>query len=78
MEIAERVSVKSVPLVRGEKGTGPQQPQRPTDSLLGDDEGGRGFEIMANVIWEEIARPTMDELGNVVFAAGRPDEFRKV
>jgi len=38
----------------------------------------RGFEIMANVIWEEVGRAIMDELGSVVFSAGRPNEFRKV
>jgi hypothetical protein len=36
------------------------------------------FEIMANVVWAEFGRAIMDELGGVVFAAGRPDEFRKV
>lgn len=37
-----------------------------------------GFQITANVIWEEIGRAIMDELGNGIFASGRPDEFRKV
>ncbi|OBZ70879.1 Conserved oligomeric Golgi complex subunit 2 [Grifola frondosa] len=36
-----------------------------------------GFEIMANVVWAEVGRAIMDELGSVVFAAGKPDEFRK-
>ncbi|EMD37937.1 hypothetical protein CERSUDRAFT_50066 [Gelatoporia subvermispora B] len=36
-----------------------------------------GFEIMANVIWSEVGRAVMDELGSVVFAAGKPEEFRK-
>ncbi|KAJ7647285.1 oligomeric golgi complex component, COG2-domain-containing protein [Roridomyces roridus] len=36
-----------------------------------------GFEILANVVWEEFGRAIMDELGLVVFAAGRPNEFRK-
>jgi conserved oligomeric Golgi complex subunit 2 len=38
----------------------------------------RGFEVLANVIWAEVARALMDELGSSLFAAGRPDEFRKV
>lgn len=38
----------------------------------------RGFEVLANVIWAEIARALMDELGSALFAAGRPDEFREV
>jgi conserved oligomeric Golgi complex subunit 2 len=37
-----------------------------------------GFEILANVVWAEIARALMDELGSTLFAAGRPDEFRRV
>ncbi|KAF7304557.1 Conserved oligomeric Golgi complex subunit 2-like [Mycena chlorophos] len=36
-----------------------------------------GFQIMGNVVWEELGRSIMDELGLVVFAAGRPNEFRK-
>ncbi|KNZ72797.1 Conserved oligomeric Golgi complex subunit 2 [Termitomyces sp. J132] len=35
------------------------------------------FEIMANVIWEEIGRTMIDELGGIIFASGRPNEFRK-
>lgn len=38
----------------------------------------KGFEVLSNVIWVEIARSLMDELGSALFAAGRPDEFRKV
>jgi conserved oligomeric Golgi complex subunit 2 len=36
------------------------------------------FEIMANVIWAEIGQALMDELGTVIFSAGRPAEFKKV
>ncbi|KAB5596054.1 Conserved oligomeric Golgi complex subunit 2 [Ceratobasidium theobromae] len=35
------------------------------------------IEIMANVVWAELARALMDELGSSVFAVGRPDEFRQ-
>jgi conserved oligomeric Golgi complex subunit 2 len=38
----------------------------------------RGFEILANVVWAEVARALMDELGSTLFAAGRPDEFLRV
>lgn len=38
----------------------------------------QGFEIMANVIWAEIGRGIMEELGSVVFSAGNPSEFQKV
>ncbi|KIO31284.1 hypothetical protein M407DRAFT_68051 [Tulasnella calospora MUT 4182] len=37
----------------------------------------QGFEIMANVIWAEIGRSIMEELGSVVFSAGNPSEFQK-
>ncbi|KZV70663.1 COG complex component [Peniophora sp. CONT] len=35
------------------------------------------FNIMANVVWTEIGRAILDDLGSVVFAAGKPSEFRK-
>lgn len=37
-----------------------------------------GFDIMSNVIWAEVSRAIMDDLGSLVFASGKPDEFRKV
>lgn len=36
------------------------------------------FAILANVVWEELARAIQDEIGGSVFSAGKPDEFRKV
>ncbi|KAI9507427.1 COG complex component [Russula earlei] len=45
------------------------------DAGCADD--AKGFEVLANVIWAEIARALMDELGSALFATGRPDEFRK-
>lgn len=36
-----------------------------------------GFEFMSNVVWAEIGRAIMEELGSIVFAAGRPDDFRQ-
>ncbi|KAF8513135.1 COG complex component [Hysterangium stoloniferum] len=35
-----------------------------------------GFDIMSRVVWAEIGRAIMEELGSVVFAAGNPDDFR--
>ena len=73
MEIAEKVSVKST----GKTTIG-------KTALLGNSgpptqrDGQHGFEIMANVVWSEIGKAIMDELGSVVFAAGKPDEFRRV
>ena len=73
MEIAEAVCVKS-----GSRAAA-------TAAAAVDRAGGvrregeePGFEIMANVVWSEIGRALMDELGGVIFAAGKPDEFRKV
>ena len=37
-----------------------------------------GFEIMSNVVWAEIGRALMDELGAFIFAAGKPAEFKSV
>jgi hypothetical protein len=41
-------------------------------------ERGDGFEVMANVVWAEVGRAIIDELGSVVFSAGKTDEFRSV
>ncbi|WVO15042.1 hypothetical protein L204_102686 [Cryptococcus depauperatus] len=35
------------------------------------------FDFLAKVIWPEIGEAIMDNLGNVIFAAGRPDELHK-
>ena len=43
-----------------------------------DREPRKGFEIMANVVWAEIGQTIMGELGSVVFAAGKTEDFRKV
>ncbi|KAJ3724542.1 oligomeric golgi complex component, COG2-domain-containing protein [Lentinula raphanica] len=64
MDIAEKVSIKS---------------RASTDALEHERRrrDGPGFDIMANVIWNELGRAIMDDLGSMVFASGRPDEFRK-
>jgi len=41
-------------------------------------EESRGFQIMSNVVWDELGKSLMDEIGVVVFAAGNPKEFRQV
>ncbi|OAX39994.1 COG complex component [Rhizopogon vinicolor AM-OR11-026] len=72
MVAAERVSLKAgstkshSSIALGEYHLGDAR-QASTDS----------FEIMANVVWAEIGRAIMDELGTVVFAPGNPSEFRK-
>ena len=54
--------------------------KRPIWSTVNGDLGRERsrFEIMSNVVWDEFGRSIMEELGNVVFSVGRPDEFRKV
>ncbi|KAJ7346675.1 COG complex component [Mycena albidolilacea] len=74
MGIADKVSLKSVSTGRKDKSLVTPFTSPPVDNGEGVEEG---FEIMANVVWEEFGRGIMDELGHVVFAAGRPNEFRK-
>lgn len=70
MNIAETVSIKSVSASRPDKELDP--PSSFTEYTSHE------FEIMANVIWAEIGRTLIDELGGVIFAFGRPNEFKKV
>ncbi|GAA5836232.1 hypothetical protein JCM9279_002236 [Rhodotorula babjevae] len=42
-----------------------------------DDERVHGFEVLANVVVDEVATALMGELGSVVFAAGRPAVFHQ-
>ncbi|KAJ7497349.1 COG complex component [Mycena latifolia] len=76
MGIAEKVSLKSVSTGRKDKSLVTALVSLPEEKS-NRDAVGNGFEIMANVVWEEFGRAIMDELGLVVFAAGRPNEFRK-
>jgi conserved oligomeric Golgi complex subunit 2 len=84
MEVAERVSLRGVRGgVVGAKGLGKDMLTMPgsgkhTENVSGKKDSLEGFEIMANVVWAEFGRAIMDEMGSVVFAAGRPGEFRKV
>ncbi|KAJ7703146.1 oligomeric golgi complex component, COG2-domain-containing protein [Mycena rosella] len=76
MGIADKVSLKSVSTGRKDKSLGAVLVSLPAEKPSRDVDDD-GFEIMANVVWEEFGRAIMDELGSVVFAAGRPNEFRK-
>lgn len=73
MDIAEKLSAKSTAV----GGSGGLLNSSKTDN---DEEAleQKGFQIMANVVWEEVGRAIMDEIGSIVFAAGQPNEFRKV
>jgi hypothetical protein len=89
MDIAEKVSVMSGSGPRAkvlDKGAAVETKSGPAllsvtrdpPRVLGKMARREGFEIMANVVWEEVGKAIMDELGSVVFAVGRPNEFRKV
>lgn len=69
MDLAERVTGKQVSPRQPDSGPDPE----PTTCIDTQD-----FQIMANVVWDELARSIMSELGGVVFSSGRPSEFRKV
>ncbi|KAG1777689.1 oligomeric golgi complex component, COG2-domain-containing protein [Suillus placidus] len=71
MEIAERVSLKASTKSQSSIALG-NYGLRDAQQASAD-----GFEIMTNVVWAEIGRAIMDELGTVVFAPGNPNEFRK-
>ena len=73
MEIAEKVGVKAT-----SKASVGRAALLGVNPLPIQKDSAGGFEIMANVVWSEIGKAIMDELGNVVFAVGKPDEFRKV
>ncbi|EIN11926.1 COG complex component [Punctularia strigosozonata HHB-11173 SS5] len=74
MESAERISVASG-----------KRPKPPLAGLTLETTYQNGsnkkesetFEIMANVVWAEIGRAIMDELGSVAFSVGNADTFRK-
>lgn len=75
MEIAERIRLKNRPHVRTDKSSISATPAKEVQI---PETRSSNFEIMANVIWPEIGRAVMDELGSHIFAVGQPDEFRKV
>lgn len=72
MEIAERVSLKAGSTKSQSSIALGNYDLRDAQQASAD-----GFEIMTNVVWAEIGRAIMDELGTVVFAPGNPNEFRK-
>lgn len=76
MEIAEKVSVKSVS--GSKKGRGLQALKDKEKAPNGIPSSENRFEIMANVVWAELGSAIIDDLGGIVFAAGKPNEFRKV
>lgn len=76
MEAAERVCVKSGTRARAAAVHTSITNGAPEKTLRREEAGT--FDIMANVVWAEVGKTIMEELGSVVFAAGKPEEFRKV
>lgn len=73
MDIAEGVMQRSNKLAKGKLNSALNSTSRNQDR-----ERTQGFEFMASVVWAEVGKAITDELGSVVFAAGRPDDFQKV
>lgn len=73
MEIADRVGVK-----RSHMDHQMQPVANVTKTSNDDTPGGLGFNILANVVWAEVSRAILDDLGSIVFAVGKPEDFRKV
>lgn len=67
MEIAEKISRNKLPKERIS-----------TSVVISTEDTTQGFQILAYVVWEEIANAIINDIGDVVFTAGRPDELRKV
>ena len=67
MEIAEKISRNKVP-----------KEKISTSGIISTEDTTQGFQILAYVVWEEIANAIINDIGDVVFTAGRPDELRKV
>lgn len=79
LDVAERVLADVAE--PGSTGSGPAaagaSEGREDDEREGD-ERVHGFEVLANVVVDEVATALMGELGSVVFAAGRPAVFHQV
>ena len=67
MEIAEKISNNKMP-----------KEKISISKVISTEDTIQGFQILAYVVWEEIANAIINDIGDVVFTAGRPDELRKV
>lgn len=68
LDVAERRLAPSAVPVKAEK----------TDQQEAQGEDERGFHVLANVIWAEVADGLVRELGQHIFASGRTDAFHAV
>lgn len=77
MDAAEQIGVKRPAVTTGDRALANGHAG---DSLTIGNAGksGDGYDILANVVWAEVSRGIMDDLGSTVFAVGRPEEFRRV
>lgn len=73
METADRVGVKRT---HAEPST--NSVAKVVEASTGEASGEHGFDILSNVVWAEVSRAIMDDLGSIVFAVGKPEDFRKV
>ena len=76
MEIATRVARKHGKNAALPSGTSPTPTH--ASQTAGTNDARGGFYIMANVVWADVGRALMDELGALIFAAGKPVEFKAV
>ena len=79
MEVGEKVSIKPGLAQSHSKGLLAlgSVPSLKAHAQESEDKESK-FDIMANVVWAEFGKAIMEELGSVVFAVGKPDDFRKV
>ncbi|KAL5485251.1 hypothetical protein ACEPAI_7893 [Sanghuangporus weigelae] len=80
-QILRFVSTDMKPVMEAAERIGSKGSRRPPSAGSGerrDDESDEyGFDILSSVIWTEVSRAIMDDLGSAVFAVGKLDEFRK-
>ena len=72
MDAAEQIGTKRSATVTTNGHANPEL------TLINVEKSEESFDILANVLWAEVARGVMDDLGSAVFAVGRADEFRRV
>ncbi|KAJ3575095.1 hypothetical protein NP233_g1321 [Leucocoprinus birnbaumii] len=66
MEVADKVSNRKAP-----------KEKLPSNGIPEPEDDMTGFQIFAHVVWEEVATAIINDIGDSVFAAGRPNDLRK-
>ncbi|SCZ93005.1 BZ3501_MvSof-1269-A2-R1_Chr1-1g00545 [Microbotryum saponariae] len=77
LDVAERTITAPTPMPLA--GGGLMIKTSSTDDGLNNRSTGRRsqYDILSNVIWDEVGNRLISELGNVIFAAGRPSVFHQ-